>query len=100
MLVMRNLRDFQNPDTHLSFQKALSSSMVLAAPLILVNKTSYPTSDGPQNELQKSKERLLRSGDEARANFANDVVEDCLRAVMIGNNDDNRWAMAELWTIS
>jgi hypothetical protein len=69
--------------THLSFQKFFNSSIVLAAPRIRANKTSTPPSPRPQKELQKSKERMLVSGEVVRAYLASDVVDDCLLADMI-----------------
>lgn len=69
--------------TYLSFQKFLNSSIVLAPPRIRANNTSTPPSPAPQKELQKSKERMLVSGDVVRAYLAKDVVDDCLLADMI-----------------
>ena len=64
--------------SYLSFQKFFSSSIVLAAPLILANRTSTPPSASPQNELQKSSDRLCIIGELWCAYFDNEVVEDCL----------------------
>jgi hypothetical protein len=43
-------------------------------------RTSTPPSLMPQNALQKSRERLDRSGEFARAYFDKDVVDDWRRA--------------------
>lgn len=66
---------------YLSFQKALSSSIVLVEPRILANRTSTPPSPAPQKALQKSSERLANSGEFARANLARDVVDDVRLAI-------------------
>jgi len=78
-----NQKKVMQPErTHLSFQKFLSSSIVLAAPRMRANNTSTPPSATPQNELQKSNERMLVSGEVVRAYLASDVVDDCLLADM------------------
>ena len=66
---------------YLSFQNALSSSIVLVAPRILANRTSTPPSPAPQKALQKSSERLANSGEFARANLARDVADDVRLAI-------------------
>jgi hypothetical protein len=71
--------------THLSFQKFLSSSIVLAAPRMRAKRTSTPESLSPQNALQKSRDRFCEPGELALAYFDNDVVEACRLAVILNN---------------
>ncbi len=71
---------------NLSFQNIRSSSIVRAAPRMRANRTSTPPSPWPQNELQKSRDRLFwYPGEFARANLEREVVEGCLLADMIVN---------------
>lgn len=68
---------------HLSFQKFLSSSIVLTAPLILAHSTSTPASLAPQKALQKSSERSANSGELARTYRESEVVDGCRRADIV-----------------
>ena len=69
---------------NLSFQNIRSSSIVRAAPRMRANRTSTPPSPWPQNELQKSRDRLFwYTGEFARANLDREVVEGCLLADMM-----------------
>ena len=68
---------------HLSFQKFLNSSTVLAAPRMRVKSTSTPTSPKPQNALQKSSDRGCKSGVPALTYLDSEVVEGWRRADMV-----------------
>lgn len=69
--------------THLSFQKPLSSSIVLMAPRMRANNTSTPPSPRPQKALQKSRDRLAKSGEPARAYRDREVVDAWRRADIV-----------------
>ena len=69
--------------THRSFQKDLSSSIVLIAPRMRAKRTSTPPSPRPQKALQKSRERLEKSGEPARAYREREVVDVCRRADIV-----------------
>lgn len=69
---------------NLSFQNIRSSSIVRAAPRMRANRTSTPPSPCPQNELQKSRDRLFwNTGEFARANLDKEVVDGCLLADIV-----------------
>lgn len=73
-------------NANLSFQKLLSSSIVLIAPLIRAKRTSTPPSFGPQKELQKSVERPKLAGEPALMYLESEVVDGCLFAVILDLN--------------
>lgn len=67
------------------------------APRMRAKSTSTPPSPRPQKALQKSRDRLAKSGEPARAYRDKEVVDACRRADIVVVNEvgvsDSGWAV-------